>query len=350
MRENTFFQTTKNIEKAGAYYTDLSHCEKLGKMFKWPDEEVCVIEPSVGDAKAVKKVTNGCKERRIFAVELQKDVAIKLRNDDEIFEVLQADFLTTKISNGAFSFCFANPPYIENEESRMEIEFLKRLSSYIANEGVIVYIVPIITATNKAFLKTYLSRFRPLYEFRFDEDEYKKYKQIVFIGRKTKNIVLNQEILDEYEHRTKEDYGFIPNEWNKEKIEVFSSYEKNISFFTSYVFNAEKAYEDLVKINPQKSNLKKLSIGDFNEYEELGRPPVMPNKNTLYLLSTLGCGSGLTGTKEGKDIHLQRGQAKTIKRTYDDIDENGNVEEVTQTSTQVSVTVIQDNGEITVLE
>ncbi len=351
MKENGFYQTSRNIEKAGAYYTDLSHCQKISQLFLFPDEEVCILEPSAGDGSAVKMVTKACNQRKIFAVELQKEAAMKLKEDEEIFEVLQTDFLSTKISHGVFSFCFANPPYIEGENGRVEVEFLKRLSGYVANEGILVLIVSIATARNKSFLRAYLSKFCPLYEFRFMDSEYDKYKQIVFIGRKSKDAMINNGILDEYMYRKKEDYPVVPESWEgKDKINVFSSFEKDVKIFTSQVFDSEKAYADFVRIDPQKKNYEQLVIGDFHETDELARPPVMPNINTLYLLSTLGCGSGLTGTVEGKDIHLQRGCARIIKRTFDDMDESGNIEEVTQTSTQVSVTIIQNNGKIEVLE
>ena len=50
MLENNFYQTTKNIEKAAAYYTDDAHCRRLSALFVFPEgEEVCILEPSAGD-------------------------------------------------------------------------------------------------------------------------------------------------------------------------------------------------------------------------------------------------------------------------------------------------------------
>ena len=68
------------------------------------------------------------------------------------------------------------------------------------------------------------------------------------------------------------------------------------------------------------------------------------------MLSTLGCGSGITGSAEGKDIHLQRGCAKIVERVFEDVNDDGSVDRVKQVSTQVSVTILENDGTFTVLE
>lgn len=348
MLENNFYQTTKNIEKAAAYYTDDAHCKRLSELFVFPEgEEVCILEPSAGDGRAVKTVTRKCKNRRIFAVELNNEVADTLKNDEEMCEVLNCDFLTTKISRNSFSFCFSNPPYI-NDEGRMEIEFLKKITNYMMDGGIIVYIIPYIVASSKQFLRAYFSKFEPICEFRFDDSEYSKYRQIVFIGRRSQKAAYEESVIIKYAERKKEDYNTIPERID-EKIEVLPSMEANISVFTTKVFDAQKGYECLVEKNPQKSNLKKIGVKPY-ENDDVPVPPVMPNQNTLYLLSTLGCGSGITGSVEGKDIHLQRGCAKIVERVFDDVNDDGSVDRVKQVSTQVSVTILENDGTFTVLE
>jgi len=347
MIENTFFQTTKNIEKAGAYYTDVEHCERLSNLFDFGTGDVCILEPSAGNGEAVKTITKNCINRKIFAVELSTEAYIGLKNDQDIFEAINCDFLQTKISHKSFSFCFANPPYID-DEGRMEIEFLKRIANYMSDGGILAYIVPYSIATNKSYLRTYLSKFEPIFEFRFDDAEYAKYRQIAFIGKR-KTSSYDNDVLNEYLGRKKEDFPLIPKQWDKEKIIVGESKEENITFFTSLIFDEKLGYENLLKMKPQKNNLKNIAIEPFKD-DELSNPPIMPNENSLYLLSTLGCGSGITGTAEDKDVHLQRGCAKIVKNTYQEENEDGSIDEVVRTSTQVSVTILENNGNITILE
>lgn len=40
-----FGRTMANMGKLGAYYTDIGHCKRIGRLIKWPeDKEVCVLE------------------------------------------------------------------------------------------------------------------------------------------------------------------------------------------------------------------------------------------------------------------------------------------------------------------
>ena len=145
---NKFTRTSANIEKMGAYYTDTSHCRVLGQMFKWPEEEVSVIEPSIGDGSAVFALTDVEKNPniKIFGVELNDEVADNLKNDSRMEDLLKADFLNgVRIKNNAFSFCFGNPPYMEDNldgEGRLELQFLQKVTNYLTKDGVICWVIP----------------------------------------------------------------------------------------------------------------------------------------------------------------------------------------------------------------
>lgn len=348
MQENSFFQTTKNIEKAGAYYTDDAHCRRLSGLFQFPeDEEVCILEPSAGDGRAVKSITKNCTDRKIFAVELDRKVANDLKNDKEIYEVIGCDFLTTKISRNVFSFCFANPPYID-DEGRMEVEFLKKLTAYMMDGGIVVYVIPHVVATSSEFLRLYFSKYEHICEYRFDDDEYSKFRQIVFIGRKSVHAAYDEEKVLRYSKLKKEDYDTIPCD-EVDKIDVLPSKESCVTIFTTKEFDAKAGYECILEKNPQKANLKKIGVVPYVN-EDIPVPPVMPNQNTLYLLSTLGCGSGVTGTKEGRDMHLQRGCAQIVERQFEDVNDDGSVDLVKQMSTRVTVTILEQDGTFTVLK
>lgn len=349
MQESNFSRTMYNIQKAGAYYTDLLHCSRLAQMFDWPEEEVSILEPSAGNGAAVIEVTKKCTNRKIFTVELMRDAVKELKNNANIYEALCCDFMSTKISHKAFSFCFSNPPYLDNE-GRMEISFLKRIEKYLTVDAVLVYVIPMHVATSLDFLEIYLSCFEPLYEFRFSEEEYSKFKQVVFIGRKKEiNVDVQRDILQSYAERKKEEFEELPSVWTNEKIKVFPSLEKKITFFTAIKFDEEVAFEDLKKTNPHVRNLKKLSIEPYKE-DQIGRPPTMPNKNVLYLLSTLGCGSGRTGSAENMDEHLQRGHARVEERKFEELDDKGQIVEVTQKSTKITVTILEQSGKFSILE
>ena len=133
-----------------------------------------------------------------------------------------------------------------------------------------------------------------------------------------------------------------------EKIKILPSKENKVKSFTSQVFDVISAEKNLVREEPQQRNLLKIGISAY-QGESVGKPPVMPNTNTLYLLSTLGVGSGKVGCSENMDE--QRGCTSVEKTTYEEMDpESCEVYEVTRKSTKVTVTVIENDGTISHLE
>lgn len=84
---------------------------------------------------------------------------------------------------------------------------------------------------------------------------------------------------------------------------------------------------------------------------DLGRPPIMPKPDSLYLMATSGAGQGLAGTP-GKDLHLQRGTAEVIEETEYKVDPNNPEKDiaVVTTRTKVSMQILETSGKYTVLE
>ena len=70
-KENSFFQAATNVKKLGAYYTDVDHCKRIGMLFDFDlAEEICVLEPSVGDGSALMAVTGSRPNIKRFGVEI----------------------------------------------------------------------------------------------------------------------------------------------------------------------------------------------------------------------------------------------------------------------------------------
>ena len=112
-----FFQSAKNIQKNGAYYTDLDHARRIGYLFDFDcAEEISVLEASAGTGRlpcSDRKLEKGRKHMKLFLVELSEETfKEKLEGREEFNYVLNADFLDgVKISNSKFTFAFANWPY-----------------------------------------------------------------------------------------------------------------------------------------------------------------------------------------------------------------------------------------------
>lgn len=354
-KQNSFSRTIYNEAKLGAYYTDVSHARRIGWLFQWPDEEVCVLEPSIGDGKAVLAATSGCAKRRIYGVELNADTfANDLRDNPEIYAI-NADFLSgVKISNGCFSFCFANPPYgINDEGERLERLFIEKMHSYISSMGILALVIPYqCLADEKKFLKPFFRRFTPMRIYKFDDGEYAKYHQIVVIAQKNTNFSYPPAAYERFLNIV-QDLDTIPylpkDEETVEKIEVLASSDERIQYFTTLKFDADAAIHGL-----RSSCIYKV-LGDRGfpkEYESLslGRPPVPLSKDNSYLMAICGAGQGKAGSLETKDLHLQRGVVKTVTDREIRKLPDGGSELIETTHSKMSLITVENDGRITVLE
>ncbi len=370
-RNSSFSRSTANEMKMGAYYTDVSHCDVIGQLFKWPDEEVCVLEPSIGDGTAVKAVTRASinKNVKIFGVELNDDVAKTTKNDSHIEDVLSADFINgVNIRNNAFSFCFGNPPYMDDEDTedgkrgRLENTFLNKVTSnYLKTGGILVWVIPYRNFVDSQTLKYLMSHYEKIGVWKFWTSEYEKWHQIVYVGRKVpaKGIPLADELAKERGLYSEDEMGELPKTFEGtvfyKSVDVLPTKADDITLFSTRIFDPIEALTFLASGNS--------NIEDYNQAisrkvtqktytsNELGRPPIMPKPDSLYLMGVAGAGQGFAGTL-GKDLHLQRGTAEVIEETdYKPDPNNPDKEiEVVTSRTKVSMQILETNGKHTVLE
>lgn len=368
LRSQSYFsRSSGNDRKMGAFYTDPAHCQSIGEMFVFPEEEVTALDPSIGDGKAVITVT-GVEHNphiKIFGVELNEEAAEATVENPFITEVLKADFLDgTRIRRQSFSFCFANPPYQNDTLSesgrteRTEKQFLERITELLAKEAYLVWVVPYRSFVDPGQFRFMLSRYDLKTVYRFRPEEYAKYHQVVIVAqRKEGRMLLRQEFLEAYD-KYKEDMIPVLPEHPKEQFIVPPSSSDQLTLFTTRVFDANAAFQRLESMatDPAFDDLnqlisKKLTQKSY-EQNKAGRPPIPPKKDTLYLMATSGYGAGITGSEENHDVHLQRGVAEVIEESVIEQDPNDPDKEIERVTsrTQVTMSVVENYGRITVLE
>lgn len=367
---SSFTRTLYNEAKMGAYYTSLDHCRDIFKILRFPeDKEVSVLEPSMGDGSAVIAVTGADRNPhiKIFGVELNDGVAAKAKENPYITEVLAADFtLGVTIQRNAFSFCFANPPYLtdKDEESRLrtEREFFDRILNYLKVDGVLVYVIPYAQFQARPFLRSWLSSMETEALYKFREPEYSKYHQIVVIGRKKAKREIP--LLGEIDRFTREwsldDLPELPSE-PEVTIPVGESKEENIKIFTSSEFDSAQAYniiglslpDDVKEVADRRLSQKKVT------FSSLPRPPIPPKKSTKFLLTTSGFGDGFVGSEETEDLHLMRGVAQVVEHSqcvssedddWEDVGSSSKDKIVVTSSTESELRIVEANGRITLLK
>ncbi len=267
IKQNTFSRTVFNDSKLGAYYTDPMHATKIGRLFRLQGE-CCVLEPSFGNAEALKAFLSQCERAdevgsvHTFGVELNRETFEQYKQEIE-FPVC-ADFIGgIRASNRAFTLCFANPPYGvggDDGSTRLERLFVERIFQLMKTKGYLVLVVSLTTMNLDEFAKSLLARFKPVAFYRFDDEEFAKYKQVVFIGQKRASIGLYRKEYEEWMSTNPgaplENIPYIPKDPDT-RMEVPVSLESELELFTT------KEFDEAIKEDRQsqfRSKLRRLMM------------------------------------------------------------------------------------------
>lgn len=375
-RISNFGRTLSNIAKMGAYYTDVAHCNDIGRLLQFPEDgTVDVLEPSCGDASAVIALTEAARsigrKVNLFGVEIQDRVAENTKKNPLMEKVLCEDFFDAKIrfknKGEKFNLIFGNPPYMtENDgerNERVEHKFLQQCTQYLSVGGVLVWVIPLRIYAEDFTLRWVLRYYEILHLFKFRESEWKKWGQIVLIARRKERIEVTGEDVRKYQATvTVDKVPTLPSAEELEaldKVSVNPNSEGNVTLFEPTFFDEEEACVNFVASMPRL-------LGEGVRYHKHIEEPVFVS-NTLrdplvtlcdgHIAQAIACGegAGLTGTP-GVDLHLQRGVCeiteKEDKETDDDEEstiakksESGAALRVTS-SASIKMTLINPSGKI----
>lgn len=346
-KQGSFSRTLYNEAKMGAYYTDPEHCEWISRFLQFPEEEVCCLDPSIGNGVALKIVTGKTEgdRKKLFGVELNRDTCAQLREGEPFLEeLLEADFIDGVIvSHSAFSFCFMNPPYELQDGQRLENKFLGKVIPYLAKKAVIVLVVPMNVVKDPAFLQIWCRNFRTLYMYKFHPGEFEKYHQVVLFGRR-KKPELDADDVRQMLEKSKE-LEVLPTDFRSEKIKVMSSKKEAVHTFLTKTFQPEM-FVETVEASPLKKLMRERLKTEPYGTGSLERPPIMPCNNQLYLLAMCGGGEGLAGSEEGRDRHLQRGVIKSVENSSYSMSGDGKMIETVTQASKITFTIIEADGSI----
>lgn len=172
----------------GFYPTELEHVRLIKKAVCFPDTPVNLLDPCCGEGAALSELAKGT-SALTYGAELAVNRADQAANT--LDEVAYGNFFSCNISTGAFHCIFLNPPYISQLNiygfrQRMEKTFLSNSLPYLAPDGLLIYIVPYYRAT-KEICGILCSALEHITVYRFLDAEFKKFRQVVFMGIKTTN-------------------------------------------------------------------------------------------------------------------------------------------------------------------
>ena len=147
-------------------------------------ESVRILDPCCGAGEAVAQLARrlgGTNSLPIetYGVELHRDRAELA--EARLDRALAADLFQTSIANGAFGLAFVNPPYDwDQEDKRVEHAFLTACTRYLADGGLLAFIVPRHRlAVSARFLASHYGRMRC---WAFPDPEREVFDQVVLMG------------------------------------------------------------------------------------------------------------------------------------------------------------------------
>ena len=144
-----------------------------------------ILDPCCGAGEALAQLAE-CLGRpnglpiETFGVELHRDRAEKARGI--LDHSLASDLFRTSMANGSFGLLYLNPPYDwdAGDEKRVEHRFLIHCTRYLAEEGLLVFIVPRSRlAVSARYLATHYQTLRC---WAFPRPEREAYDQVVLMG------------------------------------------------------------------------------------------------------------------------------------------------------------------------
>ena len=147
-------------------------------------ETLRILDPCCGAGDALQRLAERLDRPNAipietYGVELHRDRAEEA--EKRLHHTLASDMFATSIANGAFGLALVNPPYDwDQEDKRVEHSFLTHCTRYLAESGLLVFIVPRQRLSYSArYLSTHYGRMRC---WSFPVPEREMFDQVVLMG------------------------------------------------------------------------------------------------------------------------------------------------------------------------
>ncbi|WP_054967793.1 DUF6094 domain-containing protein [Alicyclobacillus ferrooxydans] len=189
---------TEGISKMGYYPTPPSMVAKiLGRLQMTGPARF--FDPCCGEGDALSQVGTVSPSSITYGVEIDGHRAGEAK--EKLKHVLHCGYERARVEVASMQLLFLNPPYDAHSglgglEMRKELIFLRDLSKQLAPDGVLVFVIPRYTL-GPEMVNALFHRFTNLAVYRFDDDEYQAFRQVVVFGyRRKKNLTSAKELSD----------------------------------------------------------------------------------------------------------------------------------------------------------
>lgn len=297
-----------NEIKMGYYPTDTSHVEMIKKAIVFPETKVNVFDPCCGEGLALETLTNDVNAES-FGIEL--DELRRVEADSRIDHMGYGSYFYSRIGHDVFHCIFLNPPYLnqlgkDGVKTRSEKRFLVESLHQLMMGGLIIYIIPYYRLTYD-ICRVLCDNFRDISVYRFLDDEFSKFSQIVVLGIKKEREDGSDEaeILSQYATH-KENIPMICE--LKPDTYILPDIPKDVELFRGAEFN-------LGELKRQLASSKSIEmLFEKSKLEQMVHRPLLPlNLGQVGLIG----GSGLiNGYVDCDEPHVIKGRVvkEVVKR------------------------------------
>lgn len=338
--------------KAGYYPTPEYEMKYILKRLKVEREtEITLLDPCCGEGLALKQwqddMTNKGAVPTSYGIEIEKTRASKAK--DIIDHVERCSYDEMRMSHDSISSMYLNPPFMKMNGERMELTFLRDLTTnYLQAGGIFIFNIP--QHVLKDVARLIASRFINIKVYRFSDKNFDMYKQVIVYGVRRKKGLRSEEerAYKRYIEKKLLDYAFAEKDqlptldmkdWN-ENYYVVPKNEKEVALFES--MRVER--EDIIKSLHSNTNdfYEKINkeIKDYSHHVSEGMKVAMPLKIT-HIATAIASGK----LPEDMGDHLLVGVSKTVTEQKEQLNtKSGKMEEVTTISPKSVVRVFSQEG------
>jgi tRNA1(Val) A37 N6-methylase TrmN6 len=310
------------------------------------------FDPTCGEGAILAQLAEGNEDIATYGVELDKGRALKAK--EALDHCIQAPIESCVIQNNVFSFLFLNPPYDhtqggDSKTERKELIELRRNFRYLADGGLMVFIIPSYRFSNESIARFLAVHFENVGILRFSDEDYEDFRQVLFIGNKKKSKYkeLNEPL---YQFLLQlEDDSFVKQKVTPINLLVgkhtFTIPKGEVGLHTFYtkLEGKENYYEGILESKGFQVFMNRLQPRDI----ELSGDPIMPiTVGQSALLLGSGMINGVVG--EGETQHAVQGLEIVSTIRSEEIIDNPNGSRTTvikeRTKRDVSVKIITPKG------
>ena len=309
-----------------------------------------IFDPCAGEGTALKTIGDHL-QAETYGIEIDKKRGKEAQNN--LTKCLVTDYKSTHISPKFASLLWLNPPYdwaskretLETSE-RYERTFIRDTVKYLTPGGVLVYLIPLMRL-DRTIARMLSYRFERILLYKFPEDLYQQFKQIVLFGI-LKKSPSTDDIVSDYLRDAGIGKINIPHlpETPEGIYEVPPSPALNKFLFRTLEINPQELEEEINQYGLNEEIQRMNTTYSLSEK----MTSIMPLRHG-HLAQLIACGSikGVVFDKDNKNPLIVKG---ITKKTVDyRIEKEGDTEKHIETDRIViTINAINRQGEILTIQ